>query len=119
MKINIKTTTLTLSPAISEYIEKRFGALEKFFKSDTTVKCDLEIAKTTNHHKHGDIFKAEIHIVAKNKNIYASVEKEDLYTAIDAVRDEVMEEVKSSNEKMRKLSRKGGAKVKKILKGNL
>ncbi len=118
MKINIKTTTLSLTPAISDYIDKRFASLEKFFQGDTTVKCDIEIAKTTNHHKNGEIFKAEIHIVAKDKNLYASAEREDLYSAIDDVRDEVLGEVKSSSGKIRSLLRKGGAKIKSILKGN-
>ncbi len=116
MKINVKTTTLSLTPAISQYVEKRFETFEKFFKDDSTVKFDLELARTSNHHKNGDIFRAEIHIVAKNKNLYASSEKEDLYTAIDEVRDEVLRKVKSSNDKNRSLMRKGGAKIKSLLK---
>ena len=117
MKINIKTTTISLTPAISEYVKKRFDSLEKFFKDDSTAICDIELAKTSNHHKNGYIFRAEIHIVAKNKNLYASSEKEDLYSAIDSVKDEALREVKSSNEKMRSVFRKGASKVKSILKG--
>ncbi len=116
MNIKIKTTTLSLTPAISEYVEKRMSAISKFFDNDTTVKCDIELAKTTNHHNKGDIFKAEVHIVAKDKNIYASVEKDDLYIAIDLVRDDVVREIKNSNEKHRSSVRKGGAKIKEIMK---
>lgn len=117
MNIQIKTTTITLTPTISEYIEKKMLNIEKFFDNDSTVKCDVELAKTTNHHKNGDIFRAEIHIVAKDKNIYASSEKEDLYIAIDSVKDEVLREIKTSNEKQRSLKRKGGAKIKELIKG--
>ncbi len=92
------------------------SAISKFFDNDTTVKCDIELAKTTNHHNKGDIFKAEVHIVAKDKNIYASVEKDDLYIAIDLVRDDVVREIKNSNEKHRSSVRKGGAKIKEIMK---
>ena len=117
MNINIKTSTITLTEAISDYVEKRMAPIKKFLEDDTTAQCDLELAKTTNHHKHGDIFKAEIHIVGKDKNIYASVEKEDLYVAIDLVKDEVLRKLKSSKDKSQSLLRRGGAQVKNIIKG--
>ena len=117
MNINIKTTTISLTPAISEYVDKRIGAIGKFLENDTTAQCDIELARTTNHHKQGDIFKAEVHIVGKDKNIYASEEHEDLYVAIDAVRDSVLREIKSSTAKKRSLIRRGGAQIKNIIKG--
>ncbi len=117
MNIQIKTTTISLTPAISEYVEKKLNSIEKFFKNDSTLKFDLELGKTNNHHKNGDIFKAEIHIVAMDTNIYASAEKEDLYVAIDSVKDEILREIKSSNSKRRSLIRRGGARIKNILKG--
>src|SRR3989344_7857334 len=116
MNIKIKTTALTLTPAISEYIEKRLSSIKKFFQNDTTSKCDIELAKTSRHHKQGEIFRAEVHIIAKGVNFYASAEKEDLYMAIDTVRDEVLREVKTSNEKRRSLARHGGAEIKNIIK---
>lgn len=117
MNIQIKTTTISLTPAISEYVEKRLNGIEKFFQDDSTLKFDLELAKTTNHHKNGDIFKAEAHLIAKDVNIYSSVEKEDLYVAIDALKDEVLREIKNSNSKRRSFIRRGGAQIKNIMKG--
>ena len=117
MNINIKTTTISMTPAIAEYIDKHLDSVRKFLESDPTAKLDLEIGKTTNHHKNGDIFKAEMHIIAKDQNIYTSVEKDDLYTAIDILRDEVIRKLKSEKSKQRSFLRKGGAKLKDILKG--
>lgn len=117
MNINIKTTTISMTPAISDYIDKHLSSVKKFLDSDPTAKCDLEIAKTSNHHKHGDIFKAEIHIVAKDQNIYVNVEKDDLYTAIDILRDEVLRKLKSEKDKKRSLVKKGGAMVKDFIRG--
>ena len=117
MNLNIKATSFNLTPAISDYVEKRLSSIGKFLHYDSTVKCDIELARTTNHHKNGDIFKAEIHIVGKDKNLYASAEKEDLYSAIDAVKDDIIREVKSSKEKRQSLIRRGGAQVKNIIKG--
>lgn len=117
MTINIKTTNITLTEAISDYTSKRLDAITQFFKDDTTVKCDIELGRTTHHHKNGDIFRAEIHITGKNKDHYASAEEEDLYKAIDMVRDEMLREVRTGKEKKISLLRRGGAKIKGILKG--
>jgi ribosome-associated translation inhibitor RaiA len=58
-----------------------------------------------------------MHIIAKDQNIYTSVEKDDLYTAIDILKDEVIRKLKSEKSKQRSFLRKGGAKLKDILKG--
>ncbi len=117
MKINIKGTSISLTPAITEYAEKRMNALERFFVHDPTAYCTLELAKTSEHHKSGDIFKAEVHITAKDNDLYASAEEADLYKAIDMVRDEILREVRTSKSKKISLMRRGGLKVKNILKG--
>ena len=117
MNINIKTTNISLTPAVSEYTSKRLGSIEKFFKNDPTCQCDIELARTTVHHRNGDIFKAEIHIIAKEKDLYATSEESDLYKAIDAVKDEILREVRSTKAKKISLLRRSGAKVKNIIKG--
>lgn len=117
MNINIKTTTISLTPSISDYVEKHLVSVKDFLKNDSTAKCDLELAKVSNHHKHGDIFKAEIHIIAKDQNIYVNVEKEDLYAAIDILRDEVIRKLKSVKDKKISLIRRGGARMKNFIKG--
>lgn len=117
MHTNIKTTNISLTEAISDYTSKRLDAITQFFKDDTTVKCDIELGRTTRHHNKGDIFRAEIHIVGKDKDLYASAEEEDLYKAIDMVRDEMLRVIKNSKEKKQSLIRRGGAKIKNILKG--
>ncbi len=117
MNINTKSSNIKLTPAIENYISKRLEVLERFFKNDMTAQCNIEVAKTTAHHKNGDIFRAEIHITAKEKDLYASAEEEDLYRAIDQVRDEILREVRSLKAKKISLIRRGGARIKNIVKG--
>ncbi len=117
MNINIKNTNMVLTGAIYGYVAKRLDAIEKLFKNDPSAQCDIELAKTTEHHKTGDIFRAEIHIIAKNKNHYASAEEKDIYRAIDVVRDEMLREVRSLKAKKISLVRRGGARIKNIIKG--
>lgn len=117
MNINIKTSSISLTPSISDYVDKRFQTIKNFFEGDSTAICDVELARTTSHHKAGDIFRAEIHIVAKDKNLYASSEQEDLYKAIDMVRDEMLREIKTSKSKGQSMLRRGGARVKDMIRG--
>lgn len=117
MNTNIKTTSITLTDAISDYLNKRLEKVGALLRDDTTVQCDVEIGRTTAHHHKGDIFKAEIHIVGVGLNIYSTSEKEDLYAAIDEVRDAVLRELKTSRNKETSRIRRGGAVVKNMMKG--
>ncbi|MCR4334147.1 MAG: ribosome-associated translation inhibitor RaiA [Patescibacteria group bacterium] len=117
MNITIKTKNITLTTAIEEYVRKHFGALEKFIKKESDdMVCAVEVGRTTRHHKHGDIFRAEVNIYVKPKSFYASSENEDLYTAIDIVKKEIEREIVSVKKKTIKTSRKIGAKIKKSIK---
>ena len=117
MNTHIKTTNITLTEAISSYVEKRLEKISKLTVSDPSAKCDVELARTTTHHHKGEIFKAEIHITGAGLNLYSSIEKEDLYAAIDEVRDAVLRELKSSRQKDMSRIRRGGAAVKNMMKG--
>jgi len=117
MKINIKATNISLTSSISEYVEKRVRTLEKFYKKDEEIIVNVEVGKTTHHHKSGDIFRAEIFIRSRGNEYYASAETEDLYASIDQVKDNIVRELTSKKKKTVRLFRKGGAKIKNILKG--
>lgn len=117
MNINLKGTNISLTPAITEYTNKRLSKISKILSWDPSAQCDVELAKTTQHHQKGDIFKAEIHIVGANKNHYASVEKDDLYAAIDFVRDDILRELKATKGKRLSYIRRSGARVKDMVKG--
>jgi len=117
MKINTKATNISLTPAITEYIEKKIDILNKFFGEDEEVLVSVEVGKITRHHKSGDVFRAEIKITAPRKDMYAAKEAEDLYAAIDEVKDEIAYKLSSKKKKALHLLRRGGAKIKNLLKG--
>jgi putative sigma-54 modulation protein len=117
-KINIKTTNIELSDAIRQYIEKKFEGIEKVLNADE-VKGQIEVGKISNHHKSGDIFKAEINLEASGKFFRAVEETSDLYESIDKVKNEIISEVKKAKTKNQSLVRKGGQRVKSALKGFL
>lgn len=91
--------------------------LEKFFSGADEVLVNVEVGRTTKHHKSGDIFRAEIHILIGGQEYYSVAETEDLYAAIDEVKDEIAEKLSSKRKKTIDLFRRGGAKIKDLLKG--
>lgn len=117
MKINTKATGISLTPSISEYVEKKVNMLEKFFSGLNDVLVNVEVGKITKHHKSGDVFRAEIQVVADGQTYYAVVETEDLYAAIDEVKDEIVRELTSKRKRTARLFRRGSAKIKDLLKG--
>lgn len=118
MKINKKATNISFTPAISEYIEKKLSMLDKFFRDNDEVLVNIEVGKISRHHKQGDVFRAEIQIVANRQTYYAVSETEDLYAAIDEVKDEIVHEITSNRKKIMRLFKKGAIKIKNLLRGN-
>mgnify|MGYP003858811813 CR=1 FL=1 len=59
MTINITEHTADLTPALRDYIEKRMQGLSKFTAGEPTVV--VEIGKTTEHHRQGEVFEAKVH----------------------------------------------------------
>lgn len=117
MNIRTKATNITLSPAINEYLDKHTRKVAKLVGGNPAIQCDIELGRASDHHNKGDIFRAEIHIVGAGLDAYASAEREDLYSAIDTVRDEILHELKNRKDKRQSVMRRSGARVKAIVKG--
>ena len=117
MNINIKATNMDLTSAISAYVNKRLPRIEKFVKKGDDIIAYVEVAKTTNHHKQGDVFRAECNIEISGNKFYTFSEKEDLYRAIDDARDEIIRQIKTSKDRKQTLFKRGAVSVKKMIKG--
>lgn len=118
MKINIKATGIELTPAISGYAEKRISSIEKYLSRDNVdVIAQVEVGKSTRHHKAGNIFRAEVHLVGSGLDLYAVSEQEDLYAAIDIVKDEIVHNILHLKGKRETVARRSGRLVKNFMKG--
>lgn len=116
MKTNIKATNITMSPAIAEYIEKKLEALVKYFKNLEEVVINIEVGKSTRHHKQGEVFLAELHVVNNGQDYYVQSHKEDLYAAIDEAKDDLIREMTSRRKRALRLVRRGGVRLKNMMK---
>lgn len=117
MKINTKATNISITPEISEYVEKKVQMLQKFFSGIDDVLVNVEVGKTTKHHKSGDVFRAEIKINANGEEYYTFVESDDLYASIDKVKDEIGYSLSSKRKKALRMFRKGSQMIKDMMKG--
>ena len=115
LKLNIKGTNLKLEPLIYSHIKDKIGGLDKFIeKPDPTVQAWVEIGISTKHHQSGDIYRAEVQIRLPKRGVRAEAYAKDIFTAIDAVRDELQEELKKYKEKQEAIYKRGARMLKRI-----
>lgn len=113
----IKGTNTEITLPLKEYVEKKLQHVEKYLNAkNTQVVMYVELAKTTNHHKNGEIYCAEVHFRIGKRVVYVVSEKGDMYEAIDGVEEKVIEEIKENNGKARALFKRGSQKIKELIK---
>lgn len=121
MQINLVGKNIELSEDIKNYVSKRVTNLEKLLTriegSGGKVMANFEVSKSTNHHKSGDVFHADCLIKIDGKEFHSSAEKEDLYSAVDDVKDSLYSEINKNKDRTQTLFKRGAASVKKMMKG--
>jgi len=112
---------MEMTPAIHDYVMKRVTNLDKLLSAieekGGEVHVNFEVAKNTNHHKSGKIFHADCLINIKGEKFYGGTDEEDLYQAIDSVKDSLFREINKSKDRKQTLFKRGAASVKKMMKG--
>lgn len=118
MKKIIKVKDLELTQAIEDYLEKKLATLKKFFSdfNEELVMVEIELGRTTRHHQTGAIFRAEINLSSNGKLFRVESERDDLYAAIDEVRDDLEREIKKFKEKKETVFVRGARSLKKAFR---
>jgi ribosomal subunit interface protein len=119
MNTNIKVTNIELTPAISAYLDDKLSHLERFIVEDApdAALAEVEIGKLTKHHRSGEVFQAEITLTLKGKTFRAVSVQEDLYAAIDIMKDEIISQLTAAHKRNLTLIKKGGRAIKDMLRG--
>lgn len=117
MNIRIKTTNVALTDSLREYVNRSLDKITRIVGGDPAIQCDIELARTTEHHQKGPIFHVDLHIVGSGHDQYAAAENEDLNLSITEVRDEIMRKLKSGKGKRISYIRRSGARVKAMVRG--
>lgn len=117
MTTNIKATNMELTSVVSDYVNKKIESINKLVNEGEEFSVYVEVAKTTNHHKQGDHFKAEFDVLIKGEKFFAVSEKSDLFKALDDAKDEVVRRIKNNKKRKSTLFKRGAISVKKMIKG--
>jgi ribosomal subunit interface protein len=108
---------MEITDAIREYTFEKMSALEKLVpRDDTSGKLTVELLKTSNHHVNGDFFQAVGHIHIRGKETSLTTTQDDLYKAIDILKDMLARELAQHKDKERSVMRRSAHKVKALFK---
>jgi putative sigma-54 modulation protein len=116
MHITLSGVHLEITDAIRDYAMEKFRSLNKFAGHDSSTSLSVELSKTTAHHNHGDVFKAEAQLHLKGKNFSLNTTEEDLYKAIDVLRDMLSREIIQQKDKQLSIFKRGAQKIKRLLR---
>lgn len=115
MFTKIKTTNFEMTPAIEKYLRKRLKAIEDIVdQMKGKRELWIELARVSEHHQKGAIFEAKLDLILKRKSLRAEATKDDLYSAIDEVRDDMLRELKKYKGKMSAQQRRAARVWKKL-----
>ena len=92
--ISLKATNMDLTDAIRAYVDEKVEHLRKLCGDfDPADDLKVEVGKSTQHHAKGPFYRAEMHLVLPGKELRAEYEGEDLYAAIDNVKDQLRRQI--------------------------
>ena len=102
MNIDIRTKNLDLTDSLREYVDKKIGSLDKYLQrfDESTIRADVELARTTKHHKSGNVFYAEVNLEISGDLLRATHKDEDIRASIDKVRDILQREIRKYKNKI-------------------
>ena len=100
MNIKIKSTRLELTPAIRDYFQAKMDMIEKYLGDIKALNCDVEIEKTIGGQHKGEIFRAEVNLEVPHTMLRVEKTEDDLYKAIDKVKDHLELIIKKYKEKL-------------------
>ncbi len=117
MHIIITGIHIEMTEAIRSYTMDKMSTLEKMVpKDDSSAKLSVELSKVSNHHTHGEVFQAEAILHIRGRDAALKTTQDDLYKAIDVLKDMLTRELATHKDKERSILRRGAHKVKQLLK---
>jgi ribosomal subunit interface protein len=119
MNINIKSTGFELTDAISDHVHQELATVGRLLqeRGDRSALVQVEVGKTTNHHKNGDVYRAEINLFISGESFRAEAETGDLYASVNEARDLMTNQLAHTRDKKTGLVRRGARAIKAMLKG--
>jgi len=96
MKITLLGSNLDITPSLKTYVEDKLGTLAKLIKhfdDEGVAELKVDLARSTNHHKKGLVFRVDANLRLPGRMLRADDENLDIRTAIDMVEDKLRREI--------------------------
>jgi ribosomal subunit interface protein len=87
MKATFRYVHLDHSPSLEEHAEKKLESIEHLVAGYEGVRAEVEMERTTEHHKSGDVYKVRMRLFLPGHVLDADESGNDLYAVVDKVRD--------------------------------
>lgn len=116
MRIIIRQRNFTITPAFEAYIRQKIvRPAEKLIaagRDGDTPLCDIEIERTTRHHRKGQVYHMAAAISLGKKMLRAEATDEDPRAACGILEEELKREILTHKEKSRALTKRSARKTK-------
>jgi ribosomal subunit interface protein len=119
IKTNLQTNDYELTDDVQQYLERRLKSIERLLNlDDTSIMCDVELARNTQHHQQGDkIYHAEFNLTMADGQFYAAADEESMTAAIDEAKKELRKELRRQKGRAVTETREMGRKLKEFMQG--
>lgn len=113
--INYKATNTELDTELQTLLEQKFTGLEKYLGTETDIKCDVEFDKVAPK-QNGEVFRVEANLWLAGTLYRAEATEVNFETAIDEVQAELDKELRRAADKQSTLMKRGGRRLKEMLR---
>lgn len=101
MQVNITGTDITLTDDIKDYVQKKMDMLEKYLGDIQVIHCDVEVGRAVSKQHSGYIYRAEINMQVPGDLLRVEKTEQDLWKAVDKVKDHMARSIKKYKGKRR------------------
>ena len=112
MKLTIRTKDIVLDSKLRQYVEEKFGSLDKY--DSKMIDGFVELEKTTNHHKHGFVYRCVVDLRLPHRILRGEKDQMDVKAAIDETKDELKKQIITYKEEHDAKMKRGGRLMKKL-----
>lgn len=114
--MNIRQKDIAMTDALREYLDMKIvRPVEKLLTRagpDDAAMLDIEMARTTRHHRKGQVYRMAAAISLGKKILRAEATDEDPRAACDILENELKREILTHKEKSRALTKRSARKAK-------
>lgn len=119
MRVTVSKRNIEITPALRSYIEEKIvrtaeRLIGRLSLSDLPI-LDVEVERTTRHHRKGQVYRILVNLTLGKKLIRAEATDDDIRAACDVLEEELKREIQTHKTKSLTLLKRGARQAKKDL----